>query len=231
MARRKAERERRIAELKRRNEERRQERLSRLAERGGEGADVPPGGAVNGLDPRALLRTGEGDGDGADGAAEDAGAEAGAPEPAEPRVVVAAPKAPPALDLSRYLSLTEVRKATGDTTLMEDGQLTGMPASEMYNSRYFAPPQRANFGASFQLWRDRTRRDANERFRRLRKEYPNAEDTISPAPKSFFSYWGDVMYLVFADLTKRIVVAVSCSADICTPDELLALAESIKAKL
>ena len=218
MARRKAERERRIAELKRRNEDKRKERLARLAERSGAASAAAE---VTGVDPRELMEAAAA---GADQPPE------GAP-PAGPRVTAKPRKETPTLDISRYLTLAAVRKATGDNTLMEDGVLSGLPASETYNSRYFAPPQRMNFGAAFQLWRERTRRDANERFRRMRKEYPNAEDTATPAPKSFFSYWGDVMFLVFADLTKRVVVTVSCSADICTPEELLDLAKGINDKL
>ena len=190
--RRKAERERRIMELKRRNEERRKERMDKVDEQRRES--------------EALAK--------------------------EARPPVAEAKAKPkAMSLTKYITQAEVRTLLGNDTLVADGGLAGIDPSERYNSVYFAPPVRTSFGLSVQVWKDKTRRDANVRFRRMRAQYANAEDTTSPTAKSFFSQWDDILTLSFADLTKRVVVSVSCSAKLCKPAKILAVAKSISGKL
>jgi hypothetical protein len=207
-----AERERRIAELKARAEERRRERLG-----------VPPGapGEVE-------AETGE-----------PAGEEAEALEPAAEVPPMEAPvpggHLVPAggqvLEIGRYLTIADVRTLTGDRTLAPAGSLSGIPASDTYNSLYFAPPVRVNFGLSLQVWKEKTRRDANERYRRMEKEYPNAEDTPAVPPKSFLSQWNDILALSFTDLTKRVIVSVSCHQNVCTPAELVEVAKLVKSRI
>lgn len=240
---RRIDRERRIAELKRRNEDRRKELLAR-ASAGGEEAAGDEEAAAHAV-------AGEGEAAVAGGAAPEAGDPAGsAPdaeaaaaavraavtaEPAAPAAEVAPTPQPTAgpvgLDISRYLNINDVRRITGDRTLTPNGSLSGIPASETYNSVYFAPPVRANFGVSLQVWVERTRRDANDRFRRMRRDFSNAEDTSAAGPKAFFSYWNDILTVSFSDLTKRTVVSVSCNAAICKPDQLLALANAVRERL
>ena len=196
--RRKVERERRIAELKRRNEERRKERMAKV-----------------------------------DDQRREAEAEAQAKASNEAAVARVAPKAPAvkALSLKKYINQADLRKLLSNDTLVEEGPLVGIAPSESYNSLYYAPPVRSSFGVSVQLWRDKTRRDANVRFRRMRAQYANAEDTTAPSAKSFVSQWDDILTLTFANLTKRIVVSVSCSTKLCKPAQLLAVAKSISDKL
>jgi hypothetical protein len=240
---RRIDRERRIAELKRRNEERRKELVARAA--GGEEA-------VGGEEAAAQPVPGEGEAAAGEGEAAEAGSPAEAApddeaaaaaavraaataEEAVPIAEAAAPAqptaGPPGLDISRYLNINDVRRITGDRTLTPNGTLSGIPASETYNSVYFAPPVRANFGVSLQIWVERTRRDANDRFRRMRRDFSNAEDTSAAGPKAFFSYWNDILTVSFSDLTKRIVVSVSCNSSICKPDQLLALANAVRERL
>ena len=186
---RRVEREERIAQLKRRNEERRKERLARNAARAGDEKQV--------VDERSALST----------------------------------KQRPVLEVSKYLSVQDVRTLSGDRTLTSMGHLPGIAAGEAYNSVYFAPSVRANFGVSLQVWKERIRRDANQRFTQMRADYPNAEDTTALGGKSFISYFGKIVTLTFADLTKRVVVSVSCGQRICTGDQLLSMANAVKEKL
>jgi hypothetical protein len=138
---------------------------------------------------------------------------------------------PKGMNLQKYITQAELRKLVGNDTLVQEGGLSGIQPSDRYNSVYFAPPVRSSFGVSVQMWRDKTRRDANVRFRRMRTQYANAEDTTAPTAKSFVSQWDDILILSFADLTKRTVVSVSCSMEICKPPQLLSLAKAINGKL
>ena len=153
----------------------------------------------------------------------------------EENASIAARSAPQAakrvMSLRKYINQADLRKLVSNDTLVEEGGLSGIPASEGYNSVYFAPPVRSTFGVSVQVWKDKTRRDANVRFRRMRAQYANAEDTTAPTAKSFVSQFDEILTLSFANLTKRIVVSVSCSTAICKPPQLLAVAKSISAKL
>ncbi|MGM0577696.1 MAG: hypothetical protein ACQEXJ_18360 [Myxococcota bacterium] len=219
MEKRRKDREERIAELKRRNEERRKERQARLAERyegeeAGAEEEAKPGESEEKPGESEEKPSEEKE------SARPPGTTTGQPKPG-----------PPALDIERYLNVNDVRRITGDRTLAPAGRLSGIQPSETYNSKYFAPPVRTNFGVSLQVWREKTRRDANERFRRMRRDYPNAEDTTVLPPKSFFSWWDGHMSISFADLTKRVVVSVTCSQDVCDGDQLLKLAETVKKRL
>ncbi|MDP6943179.1 MAG: hypothetical protein QF464_03435 [Myxococcota bacterium] len=193
--RRKAERERRIVELKRRNEERRKERMAKVDEQRREAESVSRQ-PVSAPAPRVAIRS-----------------------------VLSG------MDLTKYITQADVRKIVSNDTLVQEGGLSGIEPSDRYNSVYFALPVRSSFGISVQVWRDKTRRDANTRFRRMRAQYANAEDSTAPTAKSFFSQWDEILMLSFADLTKRTVVSVSCSAKICKPKQLMALAEFISGKI
>jgi len=186
---RRTEREERIAQLKRRNEERRKDRLARHAGRADEERKT-----VN-----------------------DRGA-----SPTQKK---------PVLDVSRFLSVQDVRTLTGERTLTTMGHLKGIPTDESYNSAYFAPSTRSNFGVALQVWKERIRRDANQRYTQMRADFPNAEDTTALGGKSFISHFDDIVTLTFADLTKRVIVSVSCGQRICTGDQLLSLANAVKEKL
>ncbi|MCB9728922.1 MAG: hypothetical protein H6744_13890 [Deltaproteobacteria bacterium] len=226
---RRIDRERRIAELKRRNEERRKELVARAAA-AAEGAETPEGAeAAAPQAPEAAAP------EAAAEATPEEAAQAPAPAAAEAPAEVPAAHQPTAgpvgLDISRFLNVNDVRRITGDRTLTPNGTLSGIPPSETYGSMYFAPPVRANFGVSLQVWIERTRRDANDRFRRMRRDYTNAEDTTVVGPKGFFSYWNDILTISFSDLTKRVVVSVSCNASICRPDQLIALANAVRERL
>ena len=197
------ERERRIAALKRRNEERLQER----------GAGRKPGPAKERLErtrPAAAAKAGR----------------AGASSRDETTTATTS-----SIDPTRFLSLRDVRAITGESTLSAAGGLSGIAPSETYNSAYYARATRTKFGVSLQVWKERIRRDTNDRYQQMRRDYPNAEDITGVAPKSFFSVFGDIMTLTFADLTKRTILSVSCSREVCSPDELVSLAKAAKGRL
>ena len=135
------------------------------------------------------------------------------------------------LNIERILALPDVKQLTGMKRLTDLGPLVGIPQSEMYNSRYMAPPKRSTFGVSVQVWKETLMRDMNERYSRMRRDYPNVTDTNAVTPKGFFSYWNDLMTLVFMDFQKKLLVAVSCSTKVCSPEKLYELAKRAKEQL
>jgi hypothetical protein len=153
----------------------------------------------------------------------------GATRTVRPAAVVAPDVVP--LNIDRILTVSDVKEVTGQKRLTSLGPLPGIQLSEHYNSRYMAPPKRSTFGSSVQIWKETLMRDMNERYSRMRRDYPNITDTNAITPKGFFSYWNDVMTLVFMDFQKKLLVAVSCSTEICTPEQLYKLAQRAKSQL
>jgi hypothetical protein len=148
------------------------------------------------------------------------------------RPAVAAPStAEKTLRVKRYLTITDARKITGEATLSVGKPLAGIEAGARYNSAYFAPQLRSEFGVSLQVWKERIRRDANDRYNKAKRDYPNAEETTAVAPKAIFSYFGKIMTLTFADLAKSLVVSVSCGDTVCSPDELVSLAKLVRGRI
>jgi hypothetical protein len=152
-----------------------------------------------------------------------AGRKTSASQPAGPK--------PKLLNVARFMTITDARKITGDATLSKGKPLTGIEPSAHYNVSYFAPQLRSKFGVSVQVWKEKIRRDANDRFRKMKRDYPNAETTTAIQPSALFSHFQGIMTLSFADLTKSMVVSVSCGDTVCSDDELVALANAVKKKL
>jgi hypothetical protein len=142
----------------------------------------------------------------------------------------AVPK-PKLLKIGRYMTITDARKLTGDATLSKGKPLTGIEPSASYNVSYFAPQLRSKFGVSVQVWKEKIRRDANDRYRKMKRDFPNAEDTTAISPSAIFSHFQGIMSLSFVDLTKSVVVSVSCGDTVCSDDELVALASTVKKRL
>lgn len=143
----------------------------------------------------------------------------------------AAPSADGSLNVEKYLPLAEARRITTSKTLADAGSLPGIPGDHVYNSRYYAPPQRSEFGTALQVWKERTTKAALERFRAMKRDYPNVEDTAAITKQGFFSYWNDIMTLAFLDISKKTIVSVSCGQGVCKPQTLFELATFVRTKL
>jgi hypothetical protein len=143
----------------------------------------------------------------------------------------AAPPKQKLLNIGRYMTITDARRITEDATLSKGKPLTGIEPGPNYNVSYFAPQLRSKFGVSVQVWKEKIRRDANDRYRKMKRDFPNAEDTTAISPSALFSHFQGIMSLSFVDLTKSIVVSVSCGDTVCSDDELVALANAVKKRL
>ena len=109
------------------------------------------------------------------------------------------------------------------------GPVVGIEPTDRYNSFYFAPPKRSQFGIAVQVWKERTIGSVNERFNLMKRDYPNTNDTREVAKGSdreFFSNWNDIMSVTVAGMKKRTVVTISCGTKTCSLKQLYAIARA-----
>jgi len=136
------------------------------------------------------------------------------------------------LDASKLLPLETVVELTQAKGLSPAGPLPGIAIEPGYVSMYFASPVAARFGVSMQVWQDPTRRESDDRFLRMRHQYPASEQVAAMNPaKAFFSTFGGVQTLTFADSVKRVVASVGCGEQTCTHEQLLKLAKALRDRL
>jgi len=116
--------------------------------------------------------------------------------------------------------------------LTDAGVLPGIATGPGYVSILYRGAAADKFGVSLQAWQDPGRREADDRFRRMRLQYPNAEDVqvLQPA-KSFFSHFNGIQMLTFVDSVKRVVATVACAESVCTHEQLTRLAKSVRERL
>ena len=207
----------------------------------GTAGDDPTAAAATDGDPDDSADEGAAQDEPADGVAGDPGTIlpphaptrlAGAAPPAgTPAPKPAAPAAPP-LDADRFLPLTAVRELVGERRIMAIGPLAGLEAAPGYNSLYYGVPGKETFGTAVQAWQDQDRRGCVERYRRMREQYPNAEDVKLLEPtKAFYSSFGAIQTLTMTDTNKRLIVSVSCGAETCSQQVLLKLAQHAKQQM
>lgn len=154
------------------------------------------------------------------------------PEPghvAAPGPATRAPVPGQALDAARLLSLQGAIDITQAKDLVLVGALPGIASSPLYGSIFYKAPNPNDYGVSVQAWQDPARRESDDRFRRMRLQYPNAEDVQVLAPvKAFFAQFGKIQMLTFVDSVKRTVVSVGCGEGVCSHDELVKLARAVR---
>jgi len=250
-AERREKRKQRLAELKKRSEERRKERLDRLKKRRDDNAKKRADAALKSDKTRtAMAKAATGKKKGAakpDGktrttpstlakktpAKKDVPARTtpSRPSPGPAASATPAPATPVnALKIARYVSISDVKEITAKPDLRAAGALVGIAPSARYNSVVFVGNKDA-FGAAVQVWKEVTQRAADRRFRNMKRDYPNVQDTGAVSTKGFFSSFGDLMTLVFFEPFKRTIVAVTCSTEVCTQESLLALAKRVKTQM
>ena len=136
------------------------------------------------------------------------------------------------LDAVRLMPLTSVLEVTQAKGLVDAGVLPGIATGPGYVSILYRGATADKFGVALQAWQDPARRESDDRFRRMRLQYPNAEDVqvLQPA-KAFFSHFSGIQLLTFVDSVKRIVATVACAESICTHEQLTKLAKAVRERL
>lgn len=138
----------------------------------------------------------------------------------------------PTPEAERVLPVASVAEVLGGAKLSPAGPLPGIAVQPGYSSTHYAVARGKTLGVSLQIWQDPARRESDDRYRRMRLQYPKAEDvTALPPAKAFYSYFAGVQTLTFVDSVKRVVASVSCGEGVCNHDQLLTLARRVRDRL
>jgi hypothetical protein len=135
----------------------------------------------------------------------------------------------PLLPISHALNAVELKTLTGKSFRADE--LVGQLPSSRYNTVYFRTGKGGDYGVSVQLWHEPALRDTRARYENMKSTYPNVTETGNVTHSSFFAHWGEVHHLVFMDLKKRRVVSVSAGNQTLTPDQLYAVATTVRDRL
>ncbi|MBM4342453.1 MAG: hypothetical protein FJ100_03630 [Deltaproteobacteria bacterium] len=164
------------------------------------------------------------------------------PEPAprmpDPVAAPAAEPAPtvrepgePALDITGYLSAADLERVLGARARLRRSDLPGTAPSAGYNAIYFAAEKGDGFGIALQVWRDANLAESRTRFNTMRNTYSNVAPTNKVAEQGFRAYFNGVVTLVFANVRRPLVAALSCSTKVCTADQIIELANRANERL
>jgi len=135
------------------------------------------------------------------------------------------------LDGQTIMPMATVAEITG-MQLAAGTPLQGIAIVPGYGSVLYAMQEGTAFGVALQAWQDSSKRETDDRYRRMRLQYPNAEDvTVMMPAKGFYSYFDKLQTLVWLEPTKRMVVAVTCGDTVCNQDQLVRLAKSARERL
>jgi hypothetical protein len=137
----------------------------------------------------------------------------------------------PVLDVNGYIGVSDLEFVLGGKAKFRRSDLVGTPAGPGYNALYYVPQKGDQFGVSVQIWQDNSVTDARARFNTMRNTWSNVAPTNRITEQGFRAHFEGVVTLVFADPRRPIVAAVSCSAKICTGDQLAALAGRVAERL
>lgn len=152
----------------------------------------------------------------------------GRPNPAGAPVEVAGPTP----EADRVLPVGSVMEVLAGQKLSPAGPLPGIAVQPGYSSTHYAVAKGKSLGVSLQIWQDPARRESDDRYRRMRLQYPKAEDVSAmPPAKAFYSYFAGIQTLTFVDSVKRVVASVSCGEGVCNHDQLLTLARRVRDRL
>lgn len=136
------------------------------------------------------------------------------------------------IDAAVILPLATVLEVTAAKGLENQGILPGIALALGYGSTFYAAPGGAHFGVALQVWQDVSRRESDDRFRRMRLQYPNAEDIAVLQPlRAYYSYFQGIQSLVFADPSRRMIIAIGCGESVCNQEQLVKLAKAARDRL
>jgi hypothetical protein len=136
------------------------------------------------------------------------------------------------VDAALILPLATVLEITSAKGLEAQGFLPGIAPAMGYGSTFYAAPGAAHFGVALQVWQDVSRRESDDRYRRMRLQYPNAEDiTVLQPLRAYYSYFQGIQSLIFADPSRRMIVAIGCGEGVCNQEQLVKLAKAARDRL
>ncbi len=155
------------------------------------------------------------------------------PAPPTVRKALNAPKpAVRPLDLSQLIDRDQLARTINASSGLAKLPITGQEPSPEYNHIRFGPMgTKAGLGLAIQVWRDNSIGAARIRFQSFRKSYPEVSDNRTVTTNTFFSQYGDRIYVGYLVTRAKVNVVVSCATDLCTPDTIVKVALGLKERL
>ncbi len=136
------------------------------------------------------------------------------------------------VDAALILPLATVLEITSAKGLESQGILPGIAPAMGYGSTFYTAPGAGHFGVALQVWQDVSRRESDDRYRRMRLQYPNAEDiTVLQPLRAYYSYFQGIQSLIFADPSRRMILAIGCGEGVCNQEQLVKLAKAARDRL
>ncbi|HIA02991.1 MAG TPA: hypothetical protein EYN06_00920 [Myxococcales bacterium] len=140
------------------------------------------------------------------------------------------PKARPNAELLlRKQDLLDILKIK---TGLDVHQLSGLDESGEYDGIYWGSSKGDKYIAGIQVWQLSSHLEAQRRYERMLRSYPNAQESTAITSKTFLANWNDLIYLAFFDPGKQKVISLTCHRRICdSPTKLVKLANRIKDRI
>lgn len=149
------------------------------------------------------------------------------PVPERPKVIAR----PPMPDLRLIMTINDVMEVAKGKVSFRRTELAGAVHDEDTDALYFEPEKGTSFGFALQVFRGRDMEMVRNRYSEFLASYPNSQEITPISGKTFFAYWGEVLFIGFVQPSKYMVVIVSCGRNYCDSDGLYELAKKISSRL
>ena len=141
------------------------------------------------------------------------------------------PKPRAGLSIEKLINIRELREQTGYSGALSESYLLGQVAEPRYNSMRLAPDDSSKLGFSIQVWKPGNESAASKRFNDLFSQSFGGQKIRGVATDAFTASHHKLHELAFYDKSKRSVVFISCSDDICTVEQMKSIAQIIQRRL
>jgi hypothetical protein len=111
-------------------------------------------------------------------------------------------------------------------------QMSGTDKSGSYDGVYWGSAKGDKYIAGIQVWHPNSHLEAQRRYERMLRTYPNAQENTAITGKTFLAHWNDFIYLAFLDPGKQTVISLTCHRRACSsPTKLVQLGNRIKERI
>ena len=141
------------------------------------------------------------------------------------------PRPKDALSIEKLINIRELREQTGYAGALEEAWLLGQIPDARYNAMRLATDNEKQLGFSVQVWKPGNESAAIKRFNDLYQQSFGGKKIKTVANDAFVASHHDINELGFFEKSKRATVLLSCSSDVCKPEQLQAVALIIQRRL
>ena len=134
-------------------------------------------------------------------------------------------------DLRLLLTATDVAEMSGGKSGFHRTALPGVIPSDSVDALYYEPDSGSHYGFGIQVYSERRLSRARQKYESLFASYPNSVEVAPVSGKTFFAYWGEVLFVVFVHPQRSLVVALSCGRQYCDSDGIYGLAKKVGSRI